>query len=68
MRFIRTESAVAAITEAIDFSAYNTSAGPKRPLGNVLLRSRVTVEVHRVRPQRDRWILRHSLTGLDDSS
>lgn len=29
MRFIRTESAVAAITEAIDFSAYNTSAGAK---------------------------------------
>lgn len=29
MRFIRTESADAAITEAIDFSAWNTSAGPK---------------------------------------
>lgn len=63
MRFIRTESAVAAITEAIDFSAYNTSA-----LGNALVRSHVTVEVLRGQTEQEWWILRHSWPGLDGSS
>lgn len=49
MRFIRSDSAVAAITEAIDCSAHNTSAGKMRAakssLRNALVRERSGVGI-----------------------